>query len=77
MNIELPEIISNASPHERYIILMNNTLLERNKEHILKIETMENDLSRLYECLNKAETRAKNLNGLLTDLHHVEANLRI
>ena len=79
MNIDadvLSEAISGSSPLERYIVLMNNTLIERNKENIVKINNMENNLDELYECLNKAEARAENLNGLLTNLHETESNLR-
>ena len=79
MNIDsdaLTETISGAPPVERYIILMNNTLRERNQEHILTIERMETNLDDLRESLTKAESRIETLNGLLTDLHETEANLR-
>jgi len=72
----LLESFSGASSSERYIILMNNTLQERNKEHLLTIKKMEINLEELYESLSKAESRVENLNGLLTDLHQTEANLR-
>jgi hypothetical protein len=72
----LLESISGASSSERYIILMNNTLQERNKEHLLAIKKMEINLEELYESLSKAESRVENLNCLLTDLHQTEANLR-
>jgi hypothetical protein len=72
----LLESISGASSSERYIILMNNTLQERNKEHLLTIKKMEINLEELYESLSKSEFRVENLNGLLTDLHQTEANLR-
>jgi hypothetical protein len=72
----LLESISGASSSERYIILMNNTLQERNKEHLLTIKKMEINLEELYESLAKAESRVENLNVLLTDLHQTEANLR-
>lgn len=54
---------------------MNNTLQERNKEHLLTIKKMEINLEELYESLFKAESRIENINGLLTDLHQTEANL--
>ena len=77
MNTEaLLESISEASLSERYIILMNNTLRERNQEHILTIDRMETNLDGMRESLSKAECRIENLNGLLTDLHETEANLR-
>jgi hypothetical protein len=72
----LLEYISGASSSERYIILMNNTLQELNKEHLLTIKKMEINLEELYESLSKSESRVENLNGLLTDLHQTEANLR-
>ena len=72
----LLESSSGASSSERYIILMNNTLQERNKEHLLTIKKMEINLEELYESLSKAESRVENLNGLLTDLHQTESNLR-
>jgi DNA repair exonuclease SbcCD ATPase subunit len=72
----LLESVSGASSSERYIILMNNTLQERNKEHLLTIKKMEINLEDLYESLSKAESRVENLNGLLTDLHQNEADLR-
>jgi hypothetical protein len=55
---------------------MNNTLQERNKEHLLTIKKMEINLEELYKSLFKAESRIENINGLLTDLHQTEANLR-
>jgi len=79
MNVDadaLLESISGASPSERYIVLMNNTLQERNKEHLITIKKMEINLEELHESLSKAESRVENLNGLLTDLHQTEANLR-
>lgn len=72
----LLESVYGASSSERYIILMNNTLQERNKEHLLTIKKMEINLEELYESLSKAESRVENLNGLLTDLHQNEADLR-
>ena len=69
----LLESISGASSSERYnIILMNNTLQERNKQHLLTIKKMEINLEELRESLTKAESRIV----LLTDLHETEANLR-
>jgi hypothetical protein len=79
MNIDadaLLESISGASPSERYIILMNNNLQEQNQENLLTIKKMENNLDKLYESLSKSESRVENLNGLLTDLHKTEGNLR-
>jgi hypothetical protein len=72
----LLESVSGASSSERYIILMNNTLQEQNKEHLLTIKKMEINLEQLYESLSKSESRVENLNGLLTDLHQSDANLR-
>jgi len=72
MNIDsdaLSETISDASPIERYIILINNTLRERNQEHVLTIDRMENNLNELYKSLTKADSR-------IEDLHEIEANLR-
>lgn len=79
MNVDadaLLESILGASPSERYIVLMNNTLQERNKEHLITIKKMEINLEELYESLSKAESHVENLNELLTDLHQSEANLR-
>jgi len=64
------------SNSEKYIILMNNTLEEENQKNLLKIKKMEINLEELYDYLSKAESRIENLNGLLTDLHQTEANLR-
>jgi len=75
MNIDA-DVLSSASPLERYIILMNNTLREQNEEHLITIKSMENNLDELYESLSKAESRAENLHGLLTNLHENEAKLR-
>jgi len=76
MNTEiLLESISEMSLSEKYIILMN-TLEEQNQTNLLKIEKMKINLEQLYESLFKAESRVENLNGLLTDLHQTEANLR-
>lgn len=72
----LLQSISGASSSERYIILMNNTLQEQNKEHLLTIKKMEINLEELRESLTKAESRIENLNVLLTDLHETETNLR-
>ena len=79
MNIDadaISESISGASPAERYVILMNNTLRERNQEHVLTINKMETNLDDLRKSLIKAESRVEDLNCLLTDLHETEANLR-
>ena len=74
MNTETESLLESNS--EKYIILMNNTLEEENQKNLLKIKKMEINLEELYEYLSKAESRIENLNGLLTDLHQTEANLR-
>jgi hypothetical protein len=69
--VELSNILSNASSQERYIILMNNTLLERNQQHVHKIKSLEDTLDDLHECLCKAEARSEDLSCLVKKLENI------
>ena len=68
---QLSNILSNSSSHERYIILMNNTLLERNQQHVHKINSLEHKLDELHECLCKSEERSEYLNILVKKLENI------
>jgi len=69
-------VLSGASPQERYIILMNETLQKQNQEYIIKIKEIENQVEEADDCLGKAETRANNLKGLLKNFHAMDSQLR-
>jgi hypothetical protein len=69
-------VLSGASPQERYIILMNETLQKQNQEYIIKIKDIENQVEEADDCFGKAETRANNLKGLLKNFHAMDSQLR-
>jgi len=69
-------VLSGASPQERYIILMNETLQKQNQEYIIKIKDIENQVEEANDCLGKAESRANNLKGLLKNFHAMDSQLR-
>ena len=69
-------VLSGASPQERYIILMNETLQKQNQEYIIKIKDIENQVEEADDCFGKAEARANNLKGLLKNFHAMDSQLR-
>ena len=69
-------VLAGASPQEKYIILMNETLQVQNKEYMIKIKEMEDQFEETDISLGKAETRANNLKGLLKNFHAMDSQLR-
>lgn len=69
-------VLAGASPQERYIILMNETLQLQNQEYILKIKEMEDHVEEIDVSLGKAEIRANNMKGLLKNFHAMDSQLR-
>lgn len=69
-------VLAGASPQERYIILMNETLQQQNQEYMIKIKEMEEHVEEIDVSLGKAEMRAGNLKGLLKNFHAMDSQLR-
>lgn len=69
-------VLSGASAQDRYIILMNDTLQQQNREYIIRIKEAEDKLESIDDALGKAEVRAENLKGLLKNFHAMDSQLR-
>ena len=69
-------VLSGSSAHERYIILMNETLQFQNQENILKIRDLEEQVVVFENEIGRSEARATNLKGLLKNFHEMDSQLR-
>jgi len=69
-------VLFGASPQERYIILMNETLQFQNQENILKIRDLEEQIVVFENDIGRSEVRASNLKGLLKNFHEMDSQLR-
>jgi hypothetical protein len=69
-------VLSGSSAHERYIILMNETLQFQNQENILKIRDLEEQVAVFENDIGRSEARATNLKGLLKNFHEMDSQLR-
>jgi hypothetical protein len=69
-------VLSGSSAHEKYIILMNETLQFQNQENILKIRELEEQVAVFENDIGKSEARATNLKGLLKNFHEMDSQLR-
>lgn len=70
------DVLSVASAQDRYIILMNDTLQERNREYIIRLKELEDKLESVDDSLGRAEARVENVKGLLKNFHAMDSQLR-
>ncbi len=68
--VESP-VLKGASAHERYIILMNETLQHRVEKNLKKISSLENKVSILEEEVDRGDTRRNYIKGLLKNFHEM------
>ena len=66
------EVLSESSPYEKYIILMNDTLQNENRNHITKIKELEDKIEEMETELGSAEIRNNNIKGLLKNFHEID-----
>ena len=64
-------LLSGASPHEKYIILMNDTLQTENREYLIRVKELENRVEEMETDLGLAEIRNVNIKGLLKNFHEM------
>ena len=69
---EKERVLKEASPHERYIILMNDTLQTENRQHVIQIKELEDRVEEMDGELGQAETRNSNIKGLLKNFHEMD-----
>lgn len=68
---EKDTLLAKASVHERYIILMNDTLQQRNKEAEMKITRLENQIEELENQSDRDDKRRNYIKGLLKNFHEL------
>jgi hypothetical protein len=66
------EVLTGASPHEKYIILMNDTLQAENREYVILIKELEDRVEEMEEELGSVETRNSNIKCLLKNFHEMD-----
>jgi len=66
------KVLKDASPHEKYIILQNDTLQVDIREHLLAIQKLHNRVEELEDTEERAETRISNIKGLLKNFHEMD-----
>ena len=72
-NIETENFIpTGSSMSESYIILMNNALQERNKQFIIKIKDMEEQLNKIDDFKQKTNDHANNMKKLIKIFEDIE-----
>lgn len=65
-------VLSGASPHEKYIILMNDMLQAENREYVSQIKELEERVEEMEAELGSTETRNNNIKGLLKNFHEMD-----
>lgn len=69
---EKKRVLSEASPREKYIILMNDTLQSENRTNMLRLKELENQIEELEGDSERLETSNNNLKGLLKNFHEMD-----
>ena len=62
---DIESLNNTASPYEKYIILMNETLQKENREHIALNKKIKLKLANVQEENNKLDTSCRYMRGLL------------
>jgi hypothetical protein len=65
------KVIKGASPHERYIIMMNDSLQKRNEKQISTIKELEAQVAALEEETDSYDSRRNYIKGLLKNFHEM------
>lgn len=68
---EKDPLLAKASVHERYIILMNDTLHQQNKEAESKISALESQVEELENQSDRDDKRRNYIKGLLKNFHEL------
>lgn len=75
LNKEIKEatqkVLKTASPHERYIILLNQTLQQQFTDSTLKIKDLEAQIETLEEEVDSYSSRKNYLKSLLKNFHEM------
>ena len=64
-------VLTKATPHEKYILLMNETLQSRNEDNIMKIKELEIKVEEMEEDVDRSDSRRSYLKGLLKNFHEM------
>jgi hypothetical protein len=64
-------VLAGSSSHERYIILMNDTLQLENKKITSIVTELESKVEQLEDELGSSEVRNNNIKGLLKNFHEM------
>ena len=65
------KVLEGASAHERYIILMNDSLQKRADKDLCKIKELELRVSELEDENDSSDTRRNYIKGLLKNFHEM------
>ena len=65
------KILEGASAHERYIILMNDSLQARSEKDLGKIKDLESRISELEDEIDSSDTRRNYIKNLLKNFHEM------
>lgn len=65
------KVLEGASVHERYIILMNDSLQQRSEKDLCKIKELEARVSELEDEGDRADTRRNYVKSLLKNFHEM------
>ena len=65
------EVLEGASVHERYIILMNDSLQHRAEKDLCTIKELETRVSDLEDEVDRADTRRNYVKSLLKNFHEM------
>ena len=64
-------VLTKATPHEKYILLMNDTLQSRNEDNIADIKELEIKVEEMEEEVDRSDSRRRYLKGLLKNFHEM------
>lgn len=70
-NQEKENVLKDATPHEKYILLQNDTLHVQNRELTEENLSLSNKVDEMEEDIDRSQVRATNLKGLLKNLHEI------
>lgn len=64
-------VLKDASPHEKYILLQNDTLHSQIREFTEENLSLTTKVEEMEEDIDRSQIRATNLKGLLKNLHEI------
>jgi hypothetical protein len=70
-NDDKPNVGGGVSQHERYIILMNGSLQEKNEASVVQIKELELRIEELENEGDRADTNRNYIKGLLKNFHEM------